>query len=273
MNEVLIIDAVRTAVGRRNGTLAKVHANDLLGAVQKAIVERAGIDPAAVDHVVGGCVQQIGSQSSNVTRNAWLSMGLPLEVPAATVNVQCGSSQEATMVAHGFVGSGLAGRAVSCGVETMSAIPMGSTVADERLGTPRAGTYLDVYEATSQFQGADRIANRWGVTRLDTETFGVASQQRAATAWAEDRFAGQIVGVDVAQFAATGAQTVVLRFDRDECMRATSPKHSQLSKQISPTTTPCTQRERRPRSQTALALSFLRLAIAPRSSAFEPEHA
>ena len=208
MGEVLIIDAVRTAVGRRNGTLAGVHANDLLGAVQRAIIDRSGIDPAGVDQVVGGCVQQIGAQSGNVARNAWLAAGLPLAVPACTVNVQCGSSQEATMLAHGLIGSGLAGLAMSCGVETMSNIPMGSTVADAAFGAPRAGTYADVYEPTTQFQGSDRIARKWDITRADTERFAATSQQRAAIAWEQDRFAGQIVAVN--------------GFDRDECMRATT---------------------------------------------------
>ena len=109
MGEVLILDAVRSAIGRRNGALSKVHANDLLGTVQKAIIERTGIDPMTVDHVVGGCVQQVGAQSANVTRNAWLAMGLPQEVPAATVNSQCGSSQEANIVAHAWSAAGWRG--------------------------------------------------------------------------------------------------------------------------------------------------------------------
>ena len=222
MADVLIIDAVRTAIGRRNGSLASVHANDLLGAAQRAIIERNNLDPLVVDQVVGGCVQQVGAQSGNVARNAWLAAGLPLDVPASTVNVQCGSSQEATMLAHGLVGSGLAGVALSCGVETMSAIPMGSTVANENLGMPRAGTYTDVYEPTTQFQGADRIARAWGVSRADTERFAASSQERAATAWAQDRFDGQIVAVDVVARDASGASTGITRFERDECMRPTT---------------------------------------------------
>ena len=222
MGDVLIIDAVRTAVGRRNGSLSRVHANDLLGSAQRAVVQRTGIDPSAIDQVVGGCVQQVGAQSANVTRNAWLAKGLPLAVPAATVNVQCGSSQEATMLTHGLVGSGLAGLAISCGVETMSSIPLGTMAAEGAFGLPREGTYAEVYEATTQFQGADRIAQQWGVSRLDTERFGVLSQQRAATAWAEDRFAGQIVPIDVPRFDESGKPNPPHRFERDECLRATT---------------------------------------------------
>jgi acetyl-CoA C-acetyltransferase len=193
--EVVIVDAVRTPIGKRNGSLAHLHANDLLGTVQRAVLDRAGVDPSDVGQVVGGCVQQVGMQSGNVTRNAWLAAGLPLEVPATTTNVQCGSSQQATTLAHGLVAGALVDVAVACGVETMSAVPMGSAVADEALGLPRAGTYADHYEATTQFQGADRIAQTWGISRFDTELFGKSSQDRAATALAEGRFDGQIVPV------------------------------------------------------------------------------
>jgi acetyl-CoA C-acetyltransferase len=210
--DVVIIDAVRTAVGRRNGALSSLHANDLLGTVQKAVLDRTGVAPDAVEQVVGGCVGQVGAQSSNVTRNAWLAAGLPLEVSASTVNVQCGSSQQATTLAHGMVGSGLVDLAMSCGVETMSRVPMGSSVTDPALGMPREGTYAELYEATSQFQGADRIARQWGISRADTEAFAKQSQDRAAQAWSENRFDGQIVPITV-----DGAT-----FERDECMRATS---------------------------------------------------
>ncbi len=212
MADVVIVDAVRTAVGRRNGSLSPLHANDLLGAVQRAVLDRTGVSPDAIEQVVGGCVGQVGAQSSNVTRNAWLAAGLPLEVPASTVNVQCGSSQQATTLAHGMVASGLIDVAMSCGVETMSRIPMGSSLTDRTLGMPREGTYVEHYEATSQFQGADRIARRWGISRADTEVFAKSSQDRAALAWTEGRFDGQIVPIDIDATC----------FERDECMRDTS---------------------------------------------------
>lgn len=212
MADVVIVDAVRTAVGRRNGSLSPLHANDLLGAVQRAVLDRTGVSPDAIEQVVGGCVGQVGAQSSNVTRNAWLAAGLPLEVPASTVNVQCGSSQQATTLAHGMVASGLIDVAMSCGVETMSRIPMGSSLTDPALGMPREGTYVEHYEATSQFQGADRIARQWGISRADTEVFAKSSQDRAALAWTEGRFDGQIVPIDIDDKC----------FERDECMRDTS---------------------------------------------------
>ena len=223
MAEVLILDAVRTAIGRRNGALAQVHANDLLGTVQAAVVHRTGINPAGIDQVIGGCVQQVGAQSANVTRNAWLAMRLPLEVPATTVNSQCGSSQEANMVAHGLIGSGLAGLAISCGVETMSSVPFGAMGVNGTFGMPREGTYAEVYEATTQFDGAERIATKWGITREAADQLGASSQRRAAQAWAEDRFAGQIAAVEVPQFDADGQPTgATVSFDRDECLRETS---------------------------------------------------
>jgi acetyl-CoA C-acetyltransferase len=222
MAEVLILDAVRTAIGRRNGTLARSHANDVLGSVQKAIVERTGIDPLSVDQVIGGCVQQVGAQSANVTRNAWLAMRLPLEVPAATVNSQCGSSQEANMVAHALVGSGLAGVAISCGVEMMTSVPFGAMGGDGKFGTARDGTYTDVYEATTQFDGAERIAAKWGITRQRADALGCESQRRAAVAWAEDRFARQIVPLKVATYDENGEPNGTVSFERDECLRATT---------------------------------------------------
>jgi acetyl-CoA C-acetyltransferase len=222
MGEVLILDAVRSAIGRRNGALSRVHANDLLGTVQKAIVDRTGIDPMRIDHVVGGCVQQVGAQSANVTRNAWLAMRLPQEVPAATVNSQCGSSQEANTVAHAFVGSGLAQVAMSCGVETMSSVPFGAMGGEGKFGMPREGTYLDAYEATTQFEGCERIATKYGITRGAADALGLSSQQRAATAWAEDRFAGQIAPIEAPTFDENGRQTGTRTFERDECLRDTS---------------------------------------------------
>lgn len=222
MPEVLILDAVRTAIGKRNGTLARSHANDVLGAVQKAIVDRTGIDPLVVDQVVGGCVQQVGAQSANVARNAWLAMGLPQEVPAATVNSQCGSSQEANMVAHALVGSGLAGVAISCGVEMMSSVPFGAMAVEGKYGMPREGTYAEAYEPTTQFEGAERIASKWAITREQADALGCESQRRAAQAWAEDRFAGQIAPLEVTSYGEDGKPTGTVTFERDECLRPTT---------------------------------------------------
>src|SRR6185369_16873895 len=148
-------------------------ATELLAAVLRGLVDRVGIDPLEVGHVVGGNVIQVGYQSGNVTRNAWLMAGLPLEVPGATVNTQCGSAQEAMTLAHALVGSGLVEAAVACGVETMTRIPMGSNAPEQPdFGQPRGATYPDFYEPTTQFEGAERIAEHWKLTRDEVDAFG-----------------------------------------------------------------------------------------------------
>jgi len=195
--EVVIVEAVRTPVGRRNGGLSTMHSVDLLAAPLKAVIERSGIDPAEVGQVIGGCVSQIGMQSFNVARTAWLTAGLPLTVAATTVDTQCGSSQQATNLATSLVGSGVVDVAIACGVEDMSQVPIGSNSARGMgLGSAIPKSYFSQYEFTSQFEGAERIADKWGVTRADADEFGLRSQQLAAQAWAEDRFATQIVEID-----------------------------------------------------------------------------
>src|SRR5438270_976284 len=136
VRDVVIVEAVRTPLGRRNGGLSTMHALDLLGAVQRELFLRTGVDPGEVGQVVGGCVGQIGMQAMNVTRNAWLAAGLPVEVAATTVDSQCGSSQQATNLAYGLIASGVVDAAVACGVEIMSRIPMGATTKDQAFGKP-----------------------------------------------------------------------------------------------------------------------------------------
>src|SRR3954468_2194875 len=194
MPEVVIVEAVRTPIGRRGGGLSTVHPADLLGAVQKAAVERAGIDPAEIEQVVGGCVSQVGEQSFNIARTAWLAAGLPLTVAATTVDSQCGSSQQATNLASSLVAGGAADVVLACGVESMSRIPMGSNTKPGP-GRPITKTYFSRYEFTSQFEGAERIAEKWDITRDDADRFGLSSQQRAAQAWAEGRFEREIVPI------------------------------------------------------------------------------
>ena len=157
--EVVIVDAVRSPVGRRNGELSTGHAISVLGDVQKALFDRTGMDPAEVGQVVGGCVDQVGMQTMNVARNAWLAAGLPLEVAATTVDAQCGSSQQATNMAYSLVKSGVVDSAVACGVELMSRVPMGATTAVKDFGRPVNRRYWEHYEFTSQFEGAERIAD------------------------------------------------------------------------------------------------------------------
>ena len=220
--DVVVIDAVRSAIGRRNGALSKVPATELLASVLKGLMERVDLDPREVGHVVGGNVNQVGNQAGNVTRNGWLMAGLPLEVPAVTVNTQCGSSQEALTLAHSLVASGLTDVAVACGVETMSQIPMGANVpTDPYYGEPRGGSYTDFYESTTQFEGAERIAEEWGLSREDLDRYGVRSQELARKAWEEGRFETQIVPIQVA-VDGEGESGATRTFARDEGLRETT---------------------------------------------------
>jgi acetyl-CoA C-acetyltransferase len=224
MTEVVIVDAVRTPIGRRNGGLSTVHPADLLATVLREVVGRSGIDAKEVDQVVAGCVSQVGAQSFNIGRTAWLTAGLPLSTAATTVDTQCGSSQQATNVASSLVAAGVVDVAVACGVELMSRVPIGSNSAKALgLGVPIPKTYFGQYEFTSQFEGAERIADKWGVTRADTDELGLASQQRAAQAWAEGRFDTQIVPVDAPDVDDAGEPTgTTHNVARDEGLRDTS---------------------------------------------------
>jgi acetyl-CoA C-acetyltransferase len=220
--DVVIVEAVRSPLGKRNGGLATVHPAELLSSVQLAAVERSGIDPAVVGQVIGGCVSQVGEQTFNIARTAWLSAGLPLSVAATTVDAQCGSSQQATNLAAAFVKSGVVDVALSCGVESMSRVPLGAAVRGE-FGRPTPKSYMDHYELTSQFEGAERIADKWAVTRDDCDRFGLQSQERAQRAWAEGRFEREVVAIDAPTLAEDGTATgETRRITRDEGLRETS---------------------------------------------------
>jgi acetyl-CoA C-acetyltransferase len=223
-SEVVIVDALRTPIGRRGGGLSGLHPAQVLAKVQSAVIERTGIDPADVGQVVGGCVSQVGEQSFNITRTAWLSAGLPLTTAATTVDTQCGSSQQATNLAASMVAAGVVDVAMACGVEAMSRVPIGANSSKQLgLGVPIPPTYFEQYEMTSQFEGAERIAERWGITRDDTDAFGLASQERAARAWAEGRFDGQWIPVEAPvldeERQPTGETQTI---ERDEGLRETS---------------------------------------------------
>jgi len=221
-NDVVIVEAVRSPLGRRNGSLASVHPADLLAAVQTAAIERSGIDPRSVGQVVGGCVSQVGEQTFNIARTAWLTAGLPLEVAATTVDSQCGSSQQATNLATALVASGVVDVALACGVESMSRIPLGAAIRGD-FGRPTPKSYFGRYEVTSQFEGAERIAERWGITRDDCDRFGLASQERAARAWGEGRFDREVVAIQAPEVDTEGNPTGSTRtVARDEGLRETS---------------------------------------------------
>ena len=224
MRDVVIVEAVRTPVGRRGGGLSTSHSVDVLGTVQKALFDRTGVDPGEIGQVVGGCVGQVGMQTMNVTRTAWLTAGLPIEVPATTVDAQCGSSQQATNLAYALVASGTVDASVGCGVELMSRVGFGATIPKEPdSGAPVNRNYFAHFEMTSQFEGSERIADHWDITREECDTFGKLSQDRAARAWTEDRFATQIVPVDAPVLDEAGKPTgETHRVDRDEGMRETT---------------------------------------------------
>ena len=220
--DVVIVEAVRSPLGRRNGGLSTVHPADLLGEVQVGAIERSGIDPREVGQLVGGCVSQVGEQTFNIARTAWLSAGMPLEVAGTTVDAQCGSSQQATNLATTLVKAGVVDVALSCGVESMSRVPLGAAVRGE-FGRPTPKSYFARYEVTSQFEGAERIADQWGVTREDCDRFGLESQTRAQRAWAEGRFEREVKPVDAPDVDEEGKPTgSTHRVTRDEGLRETS---------------------------------------------------
>ncbi|MFE7420304.1 thiolase family protein [Rhodococcus sp. NPDC057529] len=181
MRDAVIVDAVRTPVGRRNGSLAEIHPADLSAHVLKALAERTGIDPAVVDDVVWGCVGQVGDQANNIGRSGVLAAGWPTSVPATTVDRQCGSSQQALHFAAAGVIAGQYDVAVAGGVESMSRVPMGSS---RQSGHPFGHTVLDRFgvETFNQGVGAEMIAEKWAFTRRQLDDFAVSSHEKAAAA-------------------------------------------------------------------------------------------
>ena len=222
-HDVTIVEAVRTPLGRRNGGLAGVHPAELLGAVQQAAIERSGIDPARVGQVVAGCVSQTGEQTFNIARTAWLTAGMPVEVAATTVDSQCGSSQQATNLAAALIAAGVVDVALACGVESMSRVPLGVAVS-QGPGRPLPKRYFEQFEFATQFEGAERIADKWGIAREDCDRFGLQSQQRAQAAWAEGRFEREVLPIDAPDLADGEPTGTTHRVGRDEGLRETSLK-------------------------------------------------
>lgn len=232
MSEVVIVEAVRTPVGKRNGGLSTMHPADVLATAQKAALDRSGVDPAEVGQVVSGTVSQIGEQAFNLGRTAWLTAGLPMETATTTVDTQCGSSQQAVNLATALIASGVVDLAMACGVESMSRVPIGSNAMGD-YGRPIPKSYFPQYEFTSQFEGAERIADRWGITRDDTDALGLRSQELGAQAWAEGRFDTQIVPVDAPDLDQDGKPTgTTHRVERDEGLRDTTLEKLQTLKPV-----------------------------------------
>ncbi|MEZ5377549.1 MAG: thiolase family protein [Acidimicrobiales bacterium] len=200
MQEAVIVDAIRTPGGKRNGKLADWHPVDLAAHVLKALQERNNLDPEMVDDVIMGCVSQVGEQSLNIGRNAVLAAGWPESVPSTTVDRQCGSSQQAMHFAAQGVMAGAYDVVIAAGVEVMSRTPMGASVVEGKLGMPFPDSMQARYAETGlppQGIGADMIADEYGITREDLDAFGAQSQQRAERATAEGRFENEIIPVPV----------------------------------------------------------------------------
>ncbi|MFB7222748.1 acetyl-CoA C-acetyltransferase [Streptomyces sp. NPDC056227] len=199
MAEAYIVSAVRTPVGRRKGSLSGVHPADLAGHALKAAVERAGVDAGDIEDVILGCVDQLGAQSTNIARTAWLSAGLPEHVPGTTIDRQCGSAQQAVHFAAQGVMSGTQDLVVAGGVEVMSLVPISSPAIigeQQGLGAPYDSpgwTARYGMQEVSQFRGAELIAEKWGITREAMEEFALGSHQRAISAQAAGAFDEEIV--------------------------------------------------------------------------------
>ena len=189
MGNPVIVEATRSPIGKRNGWLSGLHATELLGAVQKAVVEKAGIDPGEVEQLIGGCVTQYGEQSNNITRVGWLTAGLPEHVGATTVDCQCGSAQQANHLIAGLIATGAIDIGIACGVEAMSRVGLGANAGPDRSIIRASSWDIDM---PNQFDAAERIAKRRGITRADLDALGVASQAKAKRAWAEGRFDREI---------------------------------------------------------------------------------
>jgi acetyl-CoA acyltransferase len=199
MPTAVIVDAVRTAGGKRNGKLSGWHPADLAAECLNALVERNKLDTAQVEDVVMGCVMQAGAQSVNVARNAVLAAGWPEDVPATTVDRQCGSSQQAAHFAAQAVMAGAHDVVVAGGVEVMSQVPMGASIGDGKFGWPFGprvtDRYADVGGLVPQGHSAELIADKWGLSREDLDAFGLRSQQLAAQARDEGRFDNELIPV------------------------------------------------------------------------------
>jgi acetyl-CoA C-acetyltransferase len=221
MAQPVIVEAVRTPIGKRGGWLSGMHAAEVLGAAQVEAVKRSGIDPADIQQVVGGCVTQAGEQASNVTRNAWLSQGLPYEVAATTIDCQCGSSQQANHFAANLIAADAIDVAMACGVEVMSRVGLGANVFNGP-GSSRPEHFP--WDMPDQFGAAERIAVKYGITRDDTDALGLASQDKAAVAWKEGRFEREVMAIEAPVVGAdgpTGERQVV---SRDQGLRETTPE-------------------------------------------------
>ncbi|WP_232678790.1 steroid 3-ketoacyl-CoA thiolase [Nocardioides sp. R-C-SC26] len=220
MGNPVIIDAVRTPLGKRKGWLAGLHPAHLLGHVMTQVIERAGIDADLVDQVVGGCVTQAGEQSNDMVRRAWLHAGLPQHTAGTAIDAQCGSGQQAAHFVHDMIAAGTIDVGIACGVEAMTRIPLGGNVPPG-LGDPRPADWT--IDMPNQFEAADRIARNRGITREDLDAFGLSSQLKARVAVDEGRFKREIAPITAPVLDAEGNPTGETRVvEADQGLRETT---------------------------------------------------
>ncbi|MGW0688405.1 steroid 3-ketoacyl-CoA thiolase [Streptomyces sp. NPDC002754] len=231
MAEAVIVEAARTPVGRRRGVLSGLHPAELLGQAQKGLLERAGLAPDVVEQVVGGCVTQAGEQSNNVTRTAWLHSGLPHATACTSIDCACGSSQQAVHLIHGLIAAGTIDAGIGCGVESMSRVFLGQAQTPDTGVPVPADWSLDMPD---QFTAAERIAHKRGITRADVDALGLASQQKAARAWAEGRFAGQVLDIDAPVMGPEGPTDERALVSRDQGLRDTTAEALAALKPVIP---------------------------------------
>ena len=216
MGNPVIVEATRSPIGKRGGWLSGLHATELLGATQKALVEKAGLDAGDIEQLIGGCVTQYGEQGNNVTRQSWLVAGLPEHVGATTIDCQCGSAQQANHLIAGLIATGAIDIGIACGIEAMSRVPLGANG-----GGARAASW-DI-DLPNQFEAAERIAGRRGITRADVDALGFASQAKAKQAWAEGRFDREISPIEAPVIDENKQPTAELNLvSRDQGLRDTT---------------------------------------------------
>ncbi|MCD6638820.1 MAG: steroid 3-ketoacyl-CoA thiolase [Nocardioides sp.] len=220
MGTPVIVEAVRTPIGKRKGWLAGVHPAELLGAAMTEVLARAGVDSAQVGQVIGGCVTQAGEQSNNMVRRAWMHAGLANEVSSTVIDAQCASAQQATHLINAMIAGGALKAGVACGVESMSRVGLGANVPPGT-GSPRPASWS--IDLPDQFEGADRIVRDRGYTRADVDAFGKWSQDKARAAQDAGRFEREIFGVTAPVLDEDGRPTGETRLvDTDQGIRETT---------------------------------------------------
>lgn len=218
MGTPVIVEAVRTPLGKRNGWLAGLKPAAVLAHAQRSLIERAGIDPMEVGQVFAGCVTQALEQGGHIGRQAWLYAGLPWQPGVTTIDAQCGSSQQGVHLAAALIQSDVVDVAIGCGVEAMSRVPLGANVYP---ANPRPDDWS--IDMPDQFQAAERIAQRRGISRADLDAFGARSQQLAAKAWADGRYDREIAPIEAPVLDGEGNPTGETRtVNRDQGLRETT---------------------------------------------------